>query len=113
MVLQRLNRPGERPEHVYIGGFGGQHGGQSGVGRLAVQPRPADAGSGEKVGKGIHSAIASLIAWIGEQGKVRLPYASLRLRSFLECDRPREARIVQLFAFKDFLNGKNLHSRVV
>ena len=37
MVLELLDRPGESPEDIEIGGLGGQHCGQRGVGRLAVE----------------------------------------------------------------------------
>jgi hypothetical protein len=46
MVLQFLHRPPQRPENVDVGGLCGQHRGQRGMSRLAVQPGAADAGSG-------------------------------------------------------------------
>ncbi len=55
MMLQLLDRPGEAPEDVHVGGLGGQHGGQRGVGGFAVQAGAADAGAGKKVRDGFHS----------------------------------------------------------
>jgi len=46
VTLEFFHWPSEAPEHIYIGGFSRQNCSHSGVGRLAVQARPADAGPG-------------------------------------------------------------------
>jgi hypothetical protein len=46
MVLQFLYLPAQAPKRVHIGGFSSQNSGQRSVGRLAIQPGAADAGSG-------------------------------------------------------------------
>ena len=61
MVLELLDRPGESPEDIEIGSLGGQHRGQSGVGRLAVESGAANAGAGEEMGDGFHKRLLSCI----------------------------------------------------
>ncbi len=54
MVLELFNRPGESPENIQVRGFGGQHGGERGVGRLAVESGAAQASAGKEVSDGFH-----------------------------------------------------------
>ena len=44
--LSSSTGPAKDHRDVDVGSFGGQHGGQRGVGRFAIQTRAADAGSG-------------------------------------------------------------------
>jgi len=60
MVLQLLHRPGQGPQNVDVGGFGGQNGGERGVGGLAIEARAADAGSGKKMGDRLHGLMPSI-----------------------------------------------------
>ena len=55
MMLQFFNRPAQAPQHIHVGSFGGQHRRERGIGRLAVQPRAADASSGKKVSDRLHA----------------------------------------------------------
>jgi len=62
MALQLLHRPGKGPEHIQIGGLGSQHSGKRGAGRFAVQPRAADAGSGQEMGDWLHGSPQSILS---------------------------------------------------
>ncbi len=46
MMLELFDGAGESPEDVEVGGLGGQHRSERGVGRLAVESGAADAGAG-------------------------------------------------------------------
>ena len=66
MMLQLFDGPGETPDDVEVGGFGGQHGGQRGVGGFAIESGAADAGAGKEVRDGLHSSLESIVAgWRG------------------------------------------------
>ena len=55
MMLEPFHGSGKAPENVDIGGFGGQRGGQRGVGSFAIQSRAANAGAGEEMREGFHA----------------------------------------------------------
>ena len=75
MVLELLDRAGEAPEDVDVGGLGGQHGGQRGVGGFAIEAGAANAGAGEKVGDGLHVRLETIVAELsgasGASGRAR------------------------------------------
>jgi len=48
------HRTTEAPEDVHVGSFGGQCGGERGVGSAAVEAGASDAGSSEEVGDRLH-----------------------------------------------------------
>ncbi len=54
VVLEAFDGPGKLPENIEVGGFGGQHRGESGVGRLAIEAGAPDAGAGEEMCEGLH-----------------------------------------------------------
>ncbi len=53
MVLQSRNGAFDLPEHVEIGGLGGEHHGYGGQLRLAIEARASKTCAGQKVGNGI------------------------------------------------------------
>jgi hypothetical protein len=54
-MLEAFYRSGKSPDDVKVGGLGGHHCGQSGIGGLAIQSGAADAGACEEVGDGLHA----------------------------------------------------------
>ena len=65
MMLESLDRPGESPEDVKVGGFGGQHGSERGVGGLAVESGAAQASAGKEMSDGFH---------LGDRSNLRMTY---------------------------------------
>ncbi len=55
MMLEALNRAGESPNDVEVGGLGGEHGGQRCVGGFAIESGASDAGAGKEVRDGFHA----------------------------------------------------------
>ena len=57
MMLEAGDGSDEGPDNVHIGSFGGECGGQRGVGSAAVEAGASDAGSGEEVGDWFHGLV--------------------------------------------------------
>ena len=54
VVLESFDRASPFPENVEVGSLGRQSRGQRGIGALAVETGPADAGAGKEMGDGLH-----------------------------------------------------------
>ena len=62
MVLETFDGAGKSPDDVEVGGFGGEHGSQRGVGSFAIESGASDAGAGQEVGDGFHSVLEFMVA---------------------------------------------------
>ena len=75
--LQLFDWAGESPDDVEVGGFGGEFGGQRGVGGFAIESGAADAGAGQEMRDGLHGVL-----------------------EFMVTERPRIARLAELAALR-------------
>ena len=69
MMFETFDGAGKSPDDIEVGGFGGEYGGQGGVGGFAIESGASDACAGQEMGDGFHSVLEFMVAeWGGVSG---------------------------------------------